>query len=448
MRYFELQLDGLIGPTHHYSGLAFGNLASTRNKDSIAHPREAALQGLRKMKLLMDLGIKQAVFPPIEVPNFETLRKLGFSGTEKQILEKAGKETPEFLAACTSASSMWTANLATVSPAADTPDKKIHFTPANLLSQFHRSLETKQASIFLKTFFHDRNFFTHHDPLPSTFPFCDEGAANHIQLCSDLGKPGIEILVYGQKASDTNKTSSKYPQRQTLEASQSIARLHGLIPERTLFVQQNPKAIDAGVFHNDVISVANRNVFLVHSEAFLHTEKFLHDLKQRFEALCGDTLIALQVPASKISLKEAVESYLFNSQLVTLPNSVGNTMALIAPIECQENTKIKKWIDNLLLQKHHPIRAVHYVDLRQSMKNGGGPACLRLRIPLSEKALASLSPSLILTPSLYETLCSWVEKHYRTELCVENLKDPDFFSEVRKAFQALSKILKRSGELL
>ncbi len=444
MRHFELQLDGLIGPTHHYSGLAFGNLASMQNKNAVSHPCEAAIQGLRKMKLLMDLGIKQAVFPPIERPDLETLRKLGFSGTEEQILEQAGKEAPEFLAACYSASSAWVANLATVSSGANTSDGKIHFTPANLISNFHRSLETKQAGIFLKTLFHDKIFFTHHDPLPSVFPFCDEGDANHIRLSpsrrhfSDLDKPGIEIFVYGRKSSARNTAlSQKYPLRQTLEASQAVARLHGLIPERMFFVRQNPQAIDAGVFHNDLVCVANRNVLLLHSDAFVNTQEFLRDLKKRFETLCESELIILEVLNSEISLQEAVQTYLFNSQIVTLPDGA---MALIAPIECKENLKIKKWIDALILQEHHPIRTVHYVDLRQSMKNGGGPACLRLRVPISEKGFTSLlqqqrSASFILTPDLYEKLTAWVEEHYRSELHLEDLKDPKFLSEVRRAFQ-------------
>jgi len=60
----ELQLDGLVGPTHHFGGLSVGNLASMRHAGWQSRPRQAALQGLAKMRQVLALGVPQAVLPP------------------------------------------------------------------------------------------------------------------------------------------------------------------------------------------------------------------------------------------------------------------------------------------------------------------------------------------------------------------------------------------------
>ncbi|MFI5381031.1 MAG: N-succinylarginine dihydrolase, partial [Tepidisphaerales bacterium] len=161
----EVNFDGIVGPTHNYAGLAWGNLASQEHGGSVSNPRAAALEGLAKMKLLADLGLKQAVLPPQERPDLEALRRLGFSGSDGQILERVHTADPILLAACSSASSMWAANAATVSPSADTADQRVHFTPANLVSQLHRSLEAQPTSIILKRIFQDDGCFVHHPPL-------------------------------------------------------------------------------------------------------------------------------------------------------------------------------------------------------------------------------------------------------------------------------------------
>src|ERR1019366_8438871 len=141
MGVLEVNFDGLPGPTHNYSGLAAGNLASERNRNLIANPRQAVLQGLAKMKALADAGYAQAVLPPHERPAVAALRALGYVGSDAAVVARAGREAPQLLAACSSAAAMWAANAATVSPSSDTADGRVHFTPANLVSNFHRSLE-------------------------------------------------------------------------------------------------------------------------------------------------------------------------------------------------------------------------------------------------------------------------------------------------------------------
>lgn len=430
----EMNLDGLVGPTHNYAGLARGNLASDANANQIANPKEAALQGLAKMKALADRGLLQGVMPPQERPHMPTLRRLGFVGTDKAILAQVAKESPELLSAVSSASSMWTANAATVSPAADTPDHRVHFTAANLGSSFHRSLAGAETSRILRSIFSDDAWFAHHPPLPSVPQFGDEGAANHTRLCGEHGKPGVELFVYGQMAFESRAARPRrYPARQTLEASQAVARLHGLKPARVAFAQQNPAAIDAGVFHNDVIAVGNENLLFYHEEAFLNEEPLMAELQEKL----GDTpLEIIRVTSAQVPLADAVSSYLFNSQLL----SVDGGMLLVVPAECREVPSVSRYLDEVLAADN-AITGIENFDLRQSMRNGGGPACLRLRVALTEDALAAMNQGVLLTDELYERLVAWVQGHYREELSVADLADPALLQESRHALDELTGIL-------
>lgn len=435
---FVVNFDGLVGPTHNYSGLSYGNIASMAHGLTVSNPRAALLQGLAKMKFLADLGVKQAVLPPQERPDFDTLRSLGFRGSEAQVVEKAAREAPQILALCYSASSMWAANAATVSPSADSADTRVHFTPANLLSQFHRSVEPPFTAGILKRIFPSEELFGHHDPLPRAMHFSDEGAANHTRLCASYGGSGIELFVYGRTGFDqTDQGPQRFPARQTLEASQAIARLHGLDPAATVFSRQSPEAIDAGVFHNDVISVGNGNVFLYHAEAFHESESVLDELKRKFFGLCGDELILMEVSSRELSVQEAVETYFFNSQLVSLPDG---TMSLIAPVESEENPRTRAALERIEAEAN-PITQVHFVDVRQSMKNGGGPACLRLRVVLTEQELASTHQGIIFNDGLYHRLIAWGERHYRDKLHPDDLADPALIDETRNALDEVTGIL-------
>lgn len=430
----EVNFDGLVGPTHNYAGLSWGNVASGANVNAVSNPREAALQGLAKMKRLADRGYTQCILPPHERPHIPSLQALGFSGTEAQILERAARSAPSILAAVASASPMWTANAATVSPSADTADHRVHFTPANLSAKFHRSIEHTVTGRVLKSIFADETYFAHHPALPSVSHFGDEGAANHTRLCSQYGEPGVELFVYGQVAFNEQAMAPRvYPARQTLEASQAIARLHGLKDRNRVFAQQNPLAIDAGVFHNDVIAVGNGNTLFYHDMAFLNEAQMLEEIRER---LTGAELETVRVSSTDVPLEDAVASYLFNSQLLNTPDG----MLLAVPGECREVASVSRYLDTLLASDG-PITAVEVFDVKQSMRNGGGPACLRLRVVLNDDELHAMHQGVILTDALYERLTTWVETHYRNELTRADLADPMLLEEVRKALDELTGIL-------
>lgn len=436
MQQFEVNFDGLVGPTHNYAGLSTGNVASQNNANAVSNPKEAAKQGLAKMKALADMGMKQGVLAPQERPDIAMLRRLGFSGSDAQVLDKAAKQAPQVFLACCSASSMWTANAATVSPGADTLDGRIHFTPANLTNKFHRSLEPAVTGAILQATFDDDKYFAHHTHLPDNEHFGDEGAANHTRLCTEYGKTGVELFVYGRYAFNHSKPAPvRYPARQTFEASQAISRLHGLKDEKVVYIQQNPDVIDQGVFHNDVISVGNQNVLFYHEQAFLNTGSVLKEIRRKF----GESpLHFIEVPTSAVSVMDAVSTYLFNTQIITLPQG---HMAIIAPAECQENPAVSDYL-NTLTAMDTPIKEVKYFDVKQSMRNGGGPACLRLRVAMNEKELKAANPHTLMNDILFARLNQWVEKHYRDRLSEQDLRDPQLLTESRSALDELTQIMK------
>ena len=436
MKYFEANFDGLVGPTHNYAGLSIGNVASLSNAKNTSSPRQAAKQGLSKMKALHDLGLVQGVLAPQERPDVYTLRRLGFSGTDAQVIAKAAKQAPAVFKAVCSASSMWTANAATISPSADTSDGKVHFTPANLTNKFHRSLEPITTGKILQAMFSNPAHFAHHMHLPDNDHFGDEGAANHTRLCSNYGKRGVELFVYGRYAFDSSKPAPKrFPARHTLEACEAVARLHGLSDEHVVYMQQNPDVIDQGVFHNDVIAVGNQNVLFYHQQAFVDTTLKLDELKRKFGA--DAELHLIEVKDTDVTVAEAVKTYLFNTQVITLPNG---EMAIIAPTECQDSPTVSAYLA-ALTARNTPIKHIHYYDVKQSMRNGGGPACLRLRVAMSEQEKQAVNQNVLMSDSLFATLNQWVDTHYRDEICEADLADPQLLMESRTALDQLTQIL-------
>lgn len=433
----EANFDGLVGPTHNYSGLSFGNVASLNNSARPSNPKAAAKQGLVKMKALADMGFVQGVLAPHERPHIPTLRRLGFSGSDANILEQAAKHAPKLLAAVSSASCMWTANAATVSPSGDTSDRRVHFTPANLVNKFHRSIEHETTGAILRATFRDEQYFAHHPALPSVDHFGDEGAANHTRFCHGYGEQGIEFFVYGMEAFNNNAAKpAKFPARHTLEASQAVARRHGLSANQVVYAQQNPDVIDAGVFHNDVIAVGNRNAHFYHQEAFLDTAKMKQDLLKAWGDRASQ-LHLIEVPSHAVSVQDCIQSYLFNSQLLSRGD---DDMVLVVPGECENNPAVWAYL-NSLVAGQSPINEIKVFDLKQSMSNGGGPACLRLRVALTQTEQAAINPSTIMNNTLFERLNVWVDKHYRDELHEQDLADPQLLIESRTALDELTKIL-------
>ena len=396
----EINFDGLIGPSHNYAGLSLGNLASAKNAGGVSSPRAAALQGLEKMRANIQLGLTQGLFLPHDRPN---LRWLASLGTE---LETA---TPQLSANALSASATWAANAATVAPAPDTRDGRCHMTVANLMTMPHRSHEWPGTLKQLKLAFAHPSFALH-APVPP--PFGDEGAANHMRLCTDHGAAGVEVFVYGV-------TGGPFPARQHPEASQAVARLNQV--RQALFVAQSEAAIAAGAFHNDVVAVANEHVLFCHEQAFAEKDQFYAALKTALPQV-----EVIEVPASRISLADAIQSYLFNAQLVTLPEG---GMALILPTEAQENERVWTWLTEMVAG-NGAIRRLIPVDVRQSMANGGGPACLRLRVVCDP---AHVDPRFLLNEAKIDVISRHVARNWPAELTPDALDNPNLWADIAQA---------------
>jgi succinylarginine dihydrolase len=413
----EINFDGIIGPSHNYAGLSPGNLASAHNAGAVAYPRAAALQGIGKMRANIALGLIQGIFLPQPRPDIAWLEKLG---TDMESAE------PHMRAAAMSASSMWAANAATVSPAADTADGKCHLTAANLVTMPHRSHEWPHTIRQLRIAFADGAHFSVHDAIPA--PFGDEGAANHMRLCDHHGAPGIEVFVYG-------KSGGPFPARQHVEASKAIARIHGLDPERTLFVQQSEEAIAAGAFHNDVVAVANERILFAHEQAFADKQAFFDALREKLPSV-----EIVEVPASAVSLSDAIASYLFNAQLVTLPEGGS---ALILPTEAQGIPAVWNWLE-AHVAGNGPIRRLIPVDVRQSMANGGGPACLRLRVVADP---ATIDPRFLVNDGKLDAISAVVAAHWPEEIAVSDLQSPALIRQVQQSWLSLVDHLELSRDL-
>lgn len=430
----EANFDGLVGPTHNYGGLSEGNLASTRNEGQMSSPRQAVLEGLAKMKSLADSGLVQGVLPPQERPYLPALRAMGFAGADTEVLADVARSAPRFLKLASSSSAMWAANAAMVSPSADTGDDRVHFTPANLVTTAHRAIEAEQTWRALAAIFPSEAHFQVHPPLPAHAVFADEGAANHVRLCTDHGSTGVELLVHGRDGFESY--DGHFPARQTSQACEAIARRHLLDAARTVFARQSRAAIEAGAFHNDVVCVGNRNCLFFHEHAFEEPARVKAEITDAARGLFEP--IFVEVPAVEVSLEDAVTSYLFNSQLLSLPGD--DRMTLLAPLETKENPATRDFCDRLT-GGNGPIGAVRYADVRQSMRNGGGPACLRLRVVLTPEQVSAVNPNCLMTDALYASLTAWAEQHYRDQLHAADLADPALLVEGRAALDALTRIL-------
>jgi succinylarginine dihydrolase len=429
----EAQLDGLVGPTHNYAGLSPGNVASTSHGGQASSPKAAALQGLAKMKRVRDLGVVQGVLPPHDRPHFSTLRKLGFGGSDEEVIAAAAaKGDGFFLRVTSSASAMWTANAATVAPSKDASDGRVHFTPANLQQMFHRAIEPETTARVLRAIFADASKFAVHDPLPGGGHFADEGAANHTRLETSRG--ALHVFAWGRRAWGEYDAPSKFPARQTREASEAIARLHALDPALCRFPQQHPRGIDEGAFHTDVLAVGNGRFLMLHELAFADKDALIADLRRAL----GDELVVIEATTAELSVASAVKAYPFNSQVLTLPDG---SMCIVAPEDAREDAQAKRFLDRVVALGG-PVKAVHYLDVRQSMHNGGGPACLRLRVPLEEAEIAAIRANVLLTDALFADLTAWVECHYRDRLAPADLADPELARETMTALDDLTRILR------
>lgn len=432
----EVNFDGLIGPSHNYGGMSHGNLASQNNAGDVSNPREAAMQGLEKMRLLLRAGFTQGILPPLPRPNFDFLAAAGFTGTDEAMLEAAGRTDARLLKVAYSASSMWAANAATVSPSADTEDGRLHLTTANLSTMLHRSVEHPDTTANLIAIFGDTDRFGIHGALPMHPDFADEGAANHVRLSGTHGVAGVELFIYGR---DGAPAPTGFPARQTREASRAIARGHGLQDARTVYAAQSETAVQAGAFHNDVVCVGTLDTLFFHEHAFANTETTLKAIEAAAEGLFK--LQPVMVPDAKVPLADAIKAYLFNSQLLQWPGE--DRLVLLAPMETQETPSTRAYCEELV-SNNGPIGRVEYVDVRQSMRNGGGPACLRLRVVMTEAERAACHPEALMTEDRIDALQDVVRRTYRDRLSPADLQDIAFANECRLAREELLNVLKLS----
>jgi succinylarginine dihydrolase len=412
----EINFDGIIGPSHNYAGLSLGNLASTRSAGQVSEPRAAALQGLDKIRANLALGLSQGIFLPHPRPDRRWLAELGTD------IEHAD---PVLAANAMSASAMWAANAATVSPAPDTADGKCHLIVANLRTMPHRSHEWPATLAQLQIAFGSDSFAVH-GPVPPAFG--DEGAANHMRLTPSYAEPGVEIFVYGV-------SGGAFPARQHLEASKAIARLHRLDPECVVFAEQSEEAIAAGAFHNDVVAVANERVLFAHEQAFADKQALLVQC-ERF--VPGFEYV--EVPAAEVPLADAVRSYLFNAQLVTPP---GGPPTLVVPTEARETESVWSWIERHVAG-NGPIRRVEVVDVRQSMANGGGPACLRLRVVTDP---TTVDPRFMVDDAKLDWIADVIRRHWPEQIHHDDLQSRALIVDIENARHALLTALNLS-ELL
>lgn len=420
----EVNFDGLVGPSHNYAGLSLGNLASASNAGATSAPREAALQGLAKMRRMMALGFRQGMLLPHLRPDVAWLRGLGFAGDDEAVCRAAWREEPALLRNAFSASAMWTANAATVSPAPDAADGRTHLSVANLSSMIHRSLEPVQTLRQLRAAFGAVERIEVHEPLPSVFG--DEGAANHMRLCERHGAAGLEVFVYGEKA------AGGFPARQHRLAAQALVRRHRLGEAHAILARQSDAAIAAGAFHNDVVAVANENVLFTHEQAFADKDALYSAIRAR---IAGAEII--EVPASRVSLADAIRSYLFNSQLATLPEG---GMVLLLPGEAREVPAVLAWLEELVAA-NGPIRRLEFMNLRESMRNGGGPACLRLRVVLGEDELAAMDQRFLLDAAKCDRIGNLIAEFWPERIAPGDLGEPALWQQCLTARAALLDLL-------
>lgn len=420
----EVNFDGLIGPTHNYAGLAEGNLASAANEGAASRPRAAALQGLEKMRLVLRLGVMQGFFPPPLRPSTALLGPLGYGSHEDAALAKVADEDPLLLAALLSGSSMWTANAATVVARPDSGDGRVHVIVANRATALHRSIEAAEQQALFATLFGDAQSFALHPPLPAGPFLADEGAANHMRLAAHHGAPGVNIFVVRPDE------PGRFPGRQHPRASHAVARLAGCAPERTIFVPQSRAAVDAGAFHNDVVAVANERVLLFHPQAYDDPDRLAANLARLLPDLVA-------IPVAGITLAEAVDSYLFNSQLLTRPDG---GMTLLMPAEIGRHAAVTAAVDTIVAADN-PIDQALTVAVDESMRNGGGPACLRLRVPLNARDISRIDQRFLLDEKRIDRLAALVERHWPERIAPTDLADPALWAQARAAHAALDALI-------
>jgi succinylarginine dihydrolase len=432
----EVNVDRVVGPTHHYGGLGVGNRAALHNRHSTSSPRAAALQCIRKMRLVADAGAIQLALPPNARPDRAILARLGVRPSRL-----ADGEVRDLVSACSSSASMWVANSATFTSCLDSADGRPHLTPANLVSSLHRAAEVRHTARLLRRVF-DPVRFVHHPALPASMAVRDEGSANHFCLARGPSHRGVHLFVFGARVLGQSSTASGDLARQTHEASAAVARLHRLDPERTVFAQASDRAMVAGAFHADLMMLACGEVLFHHEDALMDKDSVFSELSRKYLAANGRELRFASVPSSALTLEQAIESYVFNSQVV---EARSGRRVLLAPEQADRMPAARRALRTLVDHPDSAIDSLRFVDLAESMNNGGGPACLRLRLMLTRSEVATLPRRARFDRRRCEQLEGWIKKAYRSELNVEDLGSSALIDECDRAHAGVAKILGEGG---
>ncbi|RAP29456.1 hypothetical protein DID78_03615 [Candidatus Marinamargulisbacteria bacterium SCGC AG-343-D04] len=426
MSYSSVFIDGLMGPSYHFGGLSLGNTWSETHFKEISFPKKAALEGLHKMFEVYSLGLHQYVLPPVRKDVSALFRSLGYDHFNSESLRELFSVNPYFVSSVFSSSSAWLANIGHVTPACDSFTHKMNVTPANLNYCFHRSCDVEGYRDLLSTLFENCHDVVLHRPITSSFG--DEGSANTVRLSASSGE-GFFLYVYGKTVDRTY--SHKYPARQSKEAFDILVKQHH-VSRKFVMVQQSQEAIDAGVFHNDVICFGLENLLIVHESAFENQEEVMSYVKELYEETFSEDLQVIVISREMMSLEEAVKSYFFNSQL--LPLSDGG-------FHCFVSTHSRKYsaLEQVLqyIQSECSRFSYSYVECDESIKNGGGPACLRLGFVASEHDRKLLNDAFLLTQERYDFLYSFISRHYPDEMQFEQLRDYEFLCECREIVDSL-----------
>jgi succinylarginine dihydrolase len=135
-----------------------------------------------------------------------------------------------------------------------------------------------------------------------------------------------------------------------------------------------------------------------------------------------------------VPIGDAIRSYLFNSQLVTPPDGA---MTLVAPTECRETPSVAAWIERHLAS-NGAIRRVNFVDVRQSMANGGGPACLRLRVACDP---AEVDTRFLVDEAKLDRLAGLVAARWPEEIVSSEIQSAALIADIERARLSLLDLL-------
>jgi len=422
----QLNISELPGPTFMYSGLSADNVASLNNKHLAANPLKFALLSLQRMRLLLEEGVHQVIFPPHRRPDLQALGYCGFTGDMGHMIGSADKFSRGYLESLLAASSVWTANAATVTPSADSEDGKVHITTANLNSHFHRSIEASQTHAKLARVFADDNFFALHQALPSHNRFSDEGAANHMRFHVEGENRGLNVFVYGNDPDNPGYMQG----RQSLWASKAICQLHALSSTQVWLQKQSKEAISRGIFHNDIISMNSHDLLVFHQQAYENHESLI-------EKLTALGICCVEIKAEEFSLEHALKTYFFNSEFI---KGKDGSQVLVMSEKCQHDAKVHAQLERIQTAYNKEIKTI-YVDLDDSLKNGGGPACLRLRVQLNQEQFSAIPSKFLLTQNKLNALQEVVTRFYRESLSYEDVFTETFQLSLQPVYSRLEQVL-------